>query len=106
MVPNDNNKNIDEHTGIETTGHEWDGIKELNNPSPRWWVWLFLATIVWAIGYWYVYPAVSITFFLLPHILSFAPNTPNRCAIDFPRPVPPPVIITVLFFRRSFSNID
>jgi len=57
MVPNDNNKNIDEHTGIETTGHEWDGIKELNNPSPRWWVWLFLVTIVWAIGYWYVYPA-------------------------------------------------
>ena len=30
------NKDIDEFTGIETTGHDWDGIKELNNPAPRW----------------------------------------------------------------------
>jgi cytochrome c oxidase cbb3-type subunit 3 len=48
---------IDEVTGIATTGHEWDGIKELNKPLPRWWVWTFYATIVWAIGYWIVYPA-------------------------------------------------
>ena len=40
-----------------TTGHEWDGIRELNTPLPRWWLWLFYATIVWAIGYWIVYPA-------------------------------------------------
>ena len=40
-----------------TTGHEWDGIKELNTPLPRWWLWLFYATIVWSIGYWVVYPA-------------------------------------------------
>ncbi|NJO32889.1 MAG: cytochrome-c oxidase, cbb3-type subunit III, partial [Rhodospirillales bacterium] len=39
------------------TGHEWDGIKELNKPLPRWWVWTFYATILWAIGYWVVYPA-------------------------------------------------
>jgi len=44
-------------TGTETTGHEWDGIKELDTPLPRWWVWTFYATIVWAIGYWIVYPA-------------------------------------------------
>src|SRR5271154_7304473 len=42
---------------IGTTGHEWDGIQELNTPLPRWWLWLFYATIVWAIGYWIVYPA-------------------------------------------------
>ena len=36
----------------ETTGHEWDGIKELNTPLPRWWLWTFYATIVWALGYW------------------------------------------------------
>ncbi|HTP93215.1 MAG TPA: cytochrome-c oxidase, cbb3-type subunit III [Xanthobacteraceae bacterium] len=42
---------------IGTTGHEWDGIRELNTPLPRWWLWLFYATIVWAIGYWIVYPA-------------------------------------------------
>ncbi len=48
---------IDEVTGIETTGHEWDGIKELNKPLPRWWVWTLYATIIWSIGYWIVYPA-------------------------------------------------
>ena len=51
------NREIDDVTGIETTGHTWDGIKELNKPLPRWWVWTFYATIVWAIGYWIVYPA-------------------------------------------------
>ena len=41
----------------ETTGHEWDGIRELNKPLPKWWLWTFYATIVWAVGYWIVYPA-------------------------------------------------
>jgi cytochrome c oxidase cbb3-type subunit 3 len=50
-------RDVDAFTGIETTGHEWDGIKELNKPLPRWWIWTFYATIVWAIGYWIVYPA-------------------------------------------------
>jgi cytochrome c oxidase cbb3-type subunit 3 len=50
-------KHIDEVTGVSTTGHEWDGIKELNNPLPRWWVCTFYATIVWAIGYTIAYPA-------------------------------------------------
>jgi cytochrome c oxidase cbb3-type subunit 3 len=48
---------IDKETGISTTGHEWDGIRELNNPLPRWWLWLFYITIIWSIGYWIVYPA-------------------------------------------------
>ena len=48
---------VDEHTGTATTGHSWDGIKELNTPLPRWWVWTFYATIFWAIGYFIVYPA-------------------------------------------------
>jgi cytochrome c oxidase cbb3-type subunit III len=48
---------IDHVSGKTTTGHEWDGIKELNTPLPRWWVLTFYATIVWAIGYWIVYPA-------------------------------------------------
>ena len=48
---------IDHVSGTATTGHEWDGIKELNTPLPRWWVITFYATIVWAIGYWIVYPA-------------------------------------------------
>ena len=44
-------------TGTATTGHDWDGIHELNTPLPRWWLWTFYLTILWAIGYWVVYPA-------------------------------------------------
>jgi cytochrome c oxidase cbb3-type subunit III len=51
-------KDIDQLSGVETTGHEWDGIKELNNPMPRWWLWTLYATIVWSIGYIVVYPAL------------------------------------------------
>ncbi len=47
----------DEVTGVETTGHEWDGIRELNLPAPRWWLIVFFITIVWSVGYWVVYPA-------------------------------------------------
>lgn len=42
---------------VETTGHVWDGIEELNNPLPRWWLWTFYATIIWALGYSIAYPA-------------------------------------------------
>ena len=48
---------VDSVTGTATTGHEWDGIRELNTPLPRWWLWLFYLTIIWAVGYWVVYPA-------------------------------------------------
>lgn len=47
----------DDVTGVETTGHEWDGIKELNNPLPRWWLWILYLTIIWGIGYTIAYPA-------------------------------------------------
>jgi len=47
----------DKITDTYTTGHEWDGIKELNTPLPRWWVWTFLACTVWAIGYWILMPS-------------------------------------------------
>jgi cytochrome c oxidase cbb3-type subunit 3 len=50
-------KETDAVSGTETTGHEWDGIKELNTPLPRWWLWTFYATILWAVGYWIVMPA-------------------------------------------------
>lgn len=50
-------KKIDEATGVETTGHEYDGIMELNNPMPRWWVSLFYACIVFSLGYTIFYPA-------------------------------------------------
>jgi cytochrome c oxidase cbb3-type subunit III len=54
------NNDIDEISGVETTGHEWDGIRELNNPMPRWWVYTFYLTIIWAIGYAIAYPSIPL----------------------------------------------
>ena len=47
----------DDVTGHETTGHEWDGIKELNRPLPKWWLYTFYASIVYAFIYWVLYPS-------------------------------------------------
>lgn len=43
----------------ENTGHEWDGIVELNNPLPRWWLYLFYFTIVFAFGYLFMFPGLG-----------------------------------------------
>lgn len=51
-------KRIDEPTGTQTVGHEWDGIEELDTPLPRWWLMTFAACVVFAIGYVVVYPAI------------------------------------------------
>src|SRR3954466_8837711 len=48
---------IDQPTGTETMGHEWDGIEELNTPLPRWWLWSFSATIAWGVAFMVLYPA-------------------------------------------------
>lgn len=50
-------KDVDQVTGVETTGHEWDGIKELNNPLPRWWLYIFFASIAFSFVYWIFMPA-------------------------------------------------
>ncbi|MGH6997355.1 MAG: cytochrome-c oxidase, cbb3-type subunit III, partial [Phenylobacterium sp.] len=47
----------DEVTGVETTGHEWDGIRELDNPLPRWWLYMFWAGVAVAAVYWVLMPA-------------------------------------------------
>lgn len=52
------NKRIDEVTGFQTTGHVWDDdLEELNKPLPKWWLYTWYACILWAIGYWVLYPA-------------------------------------------------
>lgn len=48
---------VDQETGVETTGHSWDGIQELNNPLPRWWLWCLYLTIIWGVIYTIAYPA-------------------------------------------------
>ncbi len=50
-------RETDEHSGVETTGHEWDGIKELDNPLPRWWLWIFYGCIAFSVIYWILMPA-------------------------------------------------
>lgn len=50
-------RRIDKPTGTETVGHEWDGIEELNTPLPRWWLWTFYLTILYAVAYVIAYPA-------------------------------------------------
>lgn len=51
---------VDQATGTATTGHEWDGIKELNTPMPRWWLWVFYATHVFALAYIILYPSIPL----------------------------------------------
>lgn len=48
---------LDKVTGQTTTGHEWDGIRELNTPLPRWWLYTFYASIAVAALWWILYPA-------------------------------------------------
>ena len=57
MSDHENEIERDDHTGTATTGHEWDGIKELDTPLPRWWLWIFYATVAWSIVYWVLMPA-------------------------------------------------
>lgn len=49
----------DEVASGESMGHEWDGLQELNNPLPRWWLWLFYITIIFGLGYLVVFPGLG-----------------------------------------------
>jgi cytochrome c oxidase cbb3-type subunit 3 len=50
-------KRPDTPDDVGTTGHEWDGIEELNKPLPKWWLYIFYITVIWAFGYWILYPS-------------------------------------------------
>ena len=62
----------DDKNKVNTTGHQWDGIEEYNNPLPRWWVWIFYACIVWGIGYSIAYPAWPLVKGATPGLLGFS----------------------------------
>ncbi len=65
-------EDIDAHTGTTTTGHEWDGIRELNTPLPKWWLYIFYATIVWSFGYFIVYPSWPLISSYSPGVLGWS----------------------------------
>lgn len=62
----------DDISGTETTGHEWDGIKELNTPLPRWWLWTFYGCIAFALGYMIAYPAWPLVKGATPGLLGYS----------------------------------
>jgi cytochrome c oxidase cbb3-type subunit 3 len=62
----------DAHTGVRTTGHEWDGIKELDNPLPRWWLWVFYGSIAFAIIYWVLMPSWPLINSYTPGLLHYS----------------------------------
>ena len=62
----------DEISGTSTTGHEWDGIKELNTPLPRWWLYTFYGCVIWALGYTVLYPAWPLPGGATPGILGWS----------------------------------
>jgi len=56
--PENGQKEVDDVSGVETTQHEWDGIKELDNPLPRWWLWIFYASVAWSLVFYVLYPSI------------------------------------------------
>ncbi|WP_431285453.1 cytochrome-c oxidase, cbb3-type subunit III [Humitalea sp. 24SJ18S-53] len=48
----------DAHSGTATTGHEWDGIKELDTPMPSWWLYTLYASIAFAVVWMILYPSL------------------------------------------------
>lgn len=64
-------KRLDEVTGVHTVGHEWDGIEELDHPMPRWWLWVFYATIFWAFIYVILFPAWPLLNSATPGVLGW-----------------------------------
>ena len=62
---------VDHVSGQTTTGHEWDGIRELNTPLPRWWLYLFYLTIVFSVIYWIMYPSWPFFRTYIPGVLGY-----------------------------------
>jgi len=81
-MANQDDKTVDPVTGVTTTGHEWDGLKELNNPLPRWWLWIFYATIVWSVLYMIAYPAVPLVTTYTKGLLNYASRDTVRVEVE------------------------
>lgn len=75
-------KKVDEHTGTETTSHEWDEIQELDTPMPRWWINIMYITIVWSIGYMVLMPAIPLLNGYTKGMLNFSDRTRVAVAVE------------------------
>jgi cytochrome c oxidase cbb3-type subunit 3 len=65
-----------------TTGHSWDGIEEFDNPLPRWWLWIFYATIIWAVIYMIMYPAWPLLNQATAGVLGYSSRADVQADID------------------------
>jgi cytochrome c oxidase cbb3-type subunit 3 len=92
-------RKIDDVTGIETTGHTWDGIEELNTPLPRWWLWTFYATVVWGLVYTILFPAWPLVSGATAGVLGY--STRAELAADMER-----VALSNADLTRSLVGID
>jgi cytochrome c oxidase cbb3-type subunit 3 len=70
--PNSSKPGSTGQQGPGTTGHEWDGIQELNNPLPRWWLWIFYACIAFALVWMVLYPSWPIPGGATPGTLGYS----------------------------------
>jgi cytochrome c oxidase cbb3-type subunit 3 len=72
MAENNAAGDRDPLTGRGTTGHEWDGLRELNTPLPKWWFWTFVATCVWGAAYSIAYPSLPWLTTYFPGVLGYS----------------------------------
>ena len=84
-APSEAGVEVDPVTGQPTTGHVWDGIRELNRPLPRWWVWTFYATIAWALVYVVLYPAIPLVRGATGGVLGYSTRASVEDALDAAR---------------------
>jgi len=79
-------------SGVETTGHEWDGIKELNNPLPRWWIYTFYATIAFSLLWVVLYPAIPTLSGHSPGTLGYTQRTAVEARLAAARAAQAPML--------------
>lgn len=75
-------RETDQLSGTETTGHEWDGITELDTPLPRWWLIIFYGCIAFSIVYWILMPAWPLVTSYTPGVLHFSERAKVQADLD------------------------
>jgi cbb3-type cytochrome c oxidase subunit III len=93
-MPMADEREVDELSQTETTGHEWDGIKELDTPMPRWWLWTFYATIVWGVAYTILMPAWPLVTRATPGLLGYSSRADVAADVDAARAANAPLDCT------------